>query len=160
MTETEWLACTDPTPMLEFLRGKSSDRKLRLFGCACCWRAGGLLNHDHKTLATAEDHADVLVGYENLWYTWWDACEASDELRRLQEIRDSILGAAFGVIWVDEIRDLFDAVLDLCRMPSLSEERSLLVASFQDIFGPLPFGPVALKPAWLSSIVKPLATAT
>jgi hypothetical protein len=35
MTQTEWLTCTDPAPMLQFLRGKVSERKLRLWAVAC-----------------------------------------------------------------------------------------------------------------------------
>ena len=35
MNEQEWLACTDPFEMVDFLGPKLSDRKYRLFGCAC-----------------------------------------------------------------------------------------------------------------------------
>ena len=35
MSEAGWLGHTDPKPMLEFLRGKASQRKLQLFECAC-----------------------------------------------------------------------------------------------------------------------------
>jgi hypothetical protein len=35
VTEAEWLACSDPTPMVELLRDKAGERKLRL--CAAAW---------------------------------------------------------------------------------------------------------------------------
>ena len=36
LSESRWLVCEDPTPMLVFLREKASERKLRLFAVACC----------------------------------------------------------------------------------------------------------------------------
>ena len=36
MTESEWLTCADPTRMLQRVDRPASDRKLRLFACACC----------------------------------------------------------------------------------------------------------------------------
>src|SRR5437763_1342299 len=60
MTEAEWLACTDSRPMLDFLRGKASDRKLRLFACACCRRVSYLLTdiHGQGAVFMAEFFAD------------------------------------------------------------------------------------------------------
>ena len=58
MTEAEWLACVDPTPMLEFLTEDGRERKLRLFGVACCRRFWHLLDDEH-----CKKHVDF--GVEN-----------------------------------------------------------------------------------------------
>jgi hypothetical protein len=44
MTEHEWLTSIDPAPMLEHLVGMGSERRLRLFACACCRRVWHLLS--------------------------------------------------------------------------------------------------------------------
>jgi hypothetical protein len=53
MTEEEWLACTDPKPMLRFLRGKVSERKLRLFALACCERIDSQISDPRSRAALA-----------------------------------------------------------------------------------------------------------
>ncbi len=68
MTETEWLACTDPRPMLAFLLGKASDRKLRLFAVACCRRIGDRLEGEgvRHAVEMAEQFADGLASRQQL----------------------------------------------------------------------------------------------
>jgi hypothetical protein len=62
MNEQEWLDCTDPMPMLEFLQDKVSDRKLRLFAVACCRSVWHLLNkRGRRAVAMAESFADGMI---------------------------------------------------------------------------------------------------
>ena len=48
MTEAEWLACKEPRTMLAFLTMTATERKLRLFACACCRRISHLLSDDRS----------------------------------------------------------------------------------------------------------------
>jgi hypothetical protein len=69
MTEPEWFSCTDPNMMIGLVRGKASERKYRLFGCACCRRlVWPLLSEERSTKAvdTAERYADGLASKEAL----------------------------------------------------------------------------------------------
>src|SRR4051794_18490005 len=69
MTEAEWLACTDPYSMLEFLGDQAWDRKRRLFAVACCRRIWHVIPHEcarreqspepyYQALEAAERYAD------------------------------------------------------------------------------------------------------
>ena len=60
MTEAEWLASTEPIPMLDLLRGKASDRKLRLFASVCCRSIWDLLldERSRQAVEVGEQYAD------------------------------------------------------------------------------------------------------
>jgi hypothetical protein len=76
MTEAEWLACTDPWPMLQFLMvHKRSRRKYRLFGCACCRRIWHFLTHENsrRSIEFTEGWADGLVSDDEVYR----ACDAA-----------------------------------------------------------------------------------
>src|SRR5262245_4257106 len=65
MTESEWLACTDPREMLGFLQGEGREtaRKFRLFAAACGRRIWHLMTDERSRMAVevAEQLADGLV---------------------------------------------------------------------------------------------------
>jgi hypothetical protein len=65
MTEAKWLACTGPTPMVEFLWGKAGDRKLPLLAAVLVLvlvtplPAGVKPSDDYKLLLDGEELKDL-----------------------------------------------------------------------------------------------------
>lgn len=78
MTEAEWLVSTNPMPMLAFVKGKVSKRKLRLFGCACCRRTWNLLNDPRSRIAL-----EIIERYS-------DGLATEDELAQAVEMADQV----------------------------------------------------------------------
>jgi hypothetical protein len=71
MTEDEWWSSNDVMAMLKWLRPRQrriSDRKIRLFACACCRRIERLLSDERlrKGLEAAEAYADQSIDLADL----------------------------------------------------------------------------------------------
>ncbi len=60
MTEAEWLACDDPEQMLAHVAPDASERKLRLFGVACCRRMVHILADVKEAEARWEDYRQAV----------------------------------------------------------------------------------------------------
>jgi hypothetical protein len=71
MTEQEWLECTDPKPMLEFLRTQrtASERKLRFFAAACCRRVWDWLGEEsRRAIEVLEKYLDGTATADDLHF--------------------------------------------------------------------------------------------
>jgi hypothetical protein len=152
MTEAEWLAATDPTPMLALLhrQTRASERKMRLFAVACArdllaYRPeaaegdAGSLTEFEAGIDRAEAFADgrgalnpSCMGLMGSWL--WVECE-------------NVFDSAYAVVGVDvdcgvQVRQPLEAIKDFRVNPA---------HWLRDVFGPDPFKEIAaVDPAILA----------
>lgn len=170
MTEAEWVACTDPQKMLEFLRGRASDRKLRLFAVESVRLVSNWLVHPNSraALEASERVAEGVNSPDILSPTYraaWDVLplEPFGDLHVTaaraagRTVQDQSYEAA--ILTKNEVVELH-AEMEEEKVTSEDEKyraywigkaqgETLLASCLRDILGN-PFRPVAIDPAWLA----------
>jgi hypothetical protein len=141
MTEAEWLACKDPKPMLEFLRSKASDRKLRLMLCGWSrlnWR--WLPQQSRSAVAVAELFADGSAS---------DADRRSADAELWWATRGGHITARHWLarLTLEGSLDLWEAAHASASSNPKVKNRQITI--FGDVFGN-PFRPVTVDPSWLA----------
>jgi hypothetical protein len=151
VTETEWLSCASPYSILGFARRRVSQRKFRLFACACCRRAPDANTRDlgETALGLAERLADGLETNQaraRAEREVWAACCDSPASR--------FLHACHGALRGNPEKAASHAVYSVAR--DSGEERAVLCSLLRDIFGN-PFRPVSFTAEWRTDTVLALA---
>jgi hypothetical protein len=149
MTEQEWLECADPQKMLEFLRGKASERKLRLFACAWCRSVWDLLVEDlfRAAVEAAERFADGLASRKDLAAAK-KASGAALEGHGLAGVSGPAY-CALACAWSTTRTPVASATLYPMWVFTEEAQRKLQASILRDLFGN-PFRPVAVNPTWLA----------
>ena len=178
MTESEWLACTDPQKMLGHLGERASERKLRLFACACCRRIWHLLKdrRSREAVEAVGRFADGLAPAEERATANFAALQAAEAAARaydegpprLREAAAAEAAADAALAAVGPVHLIHAVVEDAVDAARLSElhpaddplgaiERAAQAALLCDLFSP--FRPVTIAPACLTPQVVALAQA-
>jgi len=160
MTEQEWLGDGEIDEMLEFVRGKVSERKLRLIAVACCRCGKDALTKQgiQNAINLAERFADGLASTAER-----DALLKTGSFDVFQEITPDGFApsAAAAALWPDAGRGaefasqwaMLSIYGSFVTYPSVSID---LANYLRDIVGN-PFRPVTVDPTWLTSTVVSLA---
>lgn len=171
MTETDWLACTDPEPMLHWLASTASDRKLRLFACACCREIWELLVDDRsrEAVVASEAFADDLLESEELAARAAAAEAAFRRCEYMNERRADAAGAARKVAAPIEQFDVVAVQLGAANAAAYENDDSfwadraaneaqwaVQARIVREVFGN-PFQPVTISPASRTLAVTNLA---
>ena len=169
MTEQEWLECKDPQKILEFLKGRASDRKLRLFLTA--WGHRTLVDSPYEDLTDvvpavelfvekAISPADFAPAREEIGWGTSEMCESLN-------LRAEVLSVAVQEepVSAEAASQAAARALEGWRMnvPDLDihKENLALCNLLRDIFGN-PLRPIAISPsilAWRDSTIPRLALA-
>ena len=160
MTEAEWLTCEEPQAMLVHLGESTSQRKLRLFTCAC-FRAGEPWEEKwhqiRDTIPLAEQLADGIandtdvqralatVSYPRGTPSPITCLLSTNVFSYVASVGSDLAAYTIGVLAEQE--DVF-ATMDV--------ERAKQTAILRDIFGN-PFRPVTFAPAWRTDTAVALA---
>jgi hypothetical protein len=173
MTEAEWLASDDPREMRRVLFGKMSDRKERLFACACCREVWAQLAdyRSREAIIVAERFADGSATEEELDAASEAAAAAEDADRRRMGLQRenpteqnhgwplsaAAYNAAIPLGWwggASAFVAPYEIVLDAST--DIQADRTAQCRLLRDIFGN-PFRPVAFDPRWRTEDVLGLA---
>jgi hypothetical protein len=158
MTEAEWLACTDPNPMLRHLGERLSDRKARLYSCAWARRRWDRLLDERSRAAveTAERHADglatereLLAAFEAADAAWMEVPVYSGSRRAMRQRergRESERAAR------QLARKAADPALSRRNVGWAHKAKSMLFLAdaLRELFGPLPFRSFLGTAEWLA----------
>jgi hypothetical protein len=155
MTEAEWLECNDPTPMLEYIKGRGSERKIRLLAVACCRTYSKYFSNEEswEAVEVASQVADGIAQSGERERAFEAAHHAANWTYNAGAEMEA---AAFTCGTREQVNEVPQLTIDAFACNFYQNPRRLVLILLRCIFGN-PLRPVSIDPAWLTSDVIPLA---